>query len=100
MAAVSDDELPSLNPSDARQTMLNALDSIAEIEDEMGAEVRHLAVVYSVVKKTTDDDGDTHVCESGGWNHTTDPDWVVAALLRKVATALEDSPNLADDDED
>lgn len=55
--------------SDAKQTLLAALDSIGEIEEELDAEVRHVAVVYSVYKR--EEDGSIH--ESGGWNHSSDP---------------------------
>ncbi len=99
MSDLLDGEMPDLEPSDARQAILNALDSLDELEADMGAKVQHLAVVYSVTKKDTDSDGETHTCESGGWNHTTDPDWLIAALLRKCATAIEDSPTLADDED-
>ena len=61
--------------SEAKQTLLSALDSITEVEEEMDAEVRHVAVVYSVYK--SQDDGTIH--EQGGWNHTSDPDWLIGA---------------------
>jgi hypothetical protein len=79
--------------SDAKQVLLRALESIGEIEDEMGAEVRHVAVVYSVYRK--DDDGTIN--EQGGWNHSDDPDWLIAAMLRKGADSVEDSTVGSDD---
>lgn len=82
--------------SDAKQTLLAALDSIGEIEEELDAEVRHVAVVYSVYKR--EEDGSIH--ESGGWNHSSDPAWLTAAMLRRGADAIEDAPESADDDED
>lgn len=82
--------------SDAKQTLLAALESIEEIEQEMDAEVRHVAVVYSVYKR--DEDGAIH--ESGGWNHSSDPAWLVAAMLRRGADAVEGSPESDDEDEE
>lgn len=74
-------------PSEAKQTLLRALDSINEIEGEMKADVRHVAVVYSVYRQNAD--GCIH--EHGGWNHSSDPDWLIAALLRRGADSIEDS---------
>jgi len=81
--------------SDAKQVLLNALDSINEIEEEMDAEVRHVAVVYSVYRK--DDEGQIH--EQGGWNHSSDPAWLIGAMLRRGAEAVEDSPEPEDDED-
>lgn len=81
--------------SEAKQVLLSALDSIGEIEEEMDAEVRHVAVVYSVYKR--DDEG--LICEQGGWNHTSDPDWLIGAMLRRGADAVEDARGPAEDDE-
>lgn len=91
--AVSE-EAPAL--SEAKQTLLNALDSINEIEEEMGAEVRHVAVVYSVYKQ--DEDG--IICDNGGWNHSSEPAWLIGAMLRRGADSIEDATEPAEDDED
>jgi hypothetical protein len=82
--------------SEAKQVLLRALDSITEVEQDMDAEVRHVAVVYSVY--TEDDDGRVH--EEGGWNHSSDPAWLVGAMLRRGAAAVEGSTERAEDDED
>ncbi len=82
--------------SDAKQVLLRALDSITEIEQEMDAEVRHVAVVYSVYKE--DEDGRIH--EDGGWNHSPDPAWLIGAMLRRGADAVEDATEPDEDDED
>ncbi len=87
-------EEPAL--SEAKQVLLRALDSITEIEEEMDAEVRHVAVVYSVYKE--DEDGSIH--ENGGWNHSSDPNWLIAAMLRRGADAVEDATEPDEDDED
>lgn len=81
--------------SEAKQTLLRAIESIEEIEDSLEAEVRHVAVVYSVY---TESDGQIH--ENGGWNHSSDPAWLVGALLRHAADAIENSPRPADDDDE
>jgi len=82
--------------SEAKQVLLNALDSINEAEEEMGAEVRHVAVIYSVYK--TNDEG--QIEEEGGWNHSSDPAWLVAAMLRRGATAVENSVEPSDDEDE
>ena len=82
--------------SEAKQVLLSALDSINEIEQEMDAEVRHVAVVYSVYKE--DEDG--NICDNGGWNHSSEPAWLIGAMLRRGAEAIEDSTESEDDDED
>lgn len=83
--------------SEAKYVLLSALESIGEIEEEMDAEVRHVAVVYSVHKK--DEDG--CIREQGGWNHSSDPDWLIGAMLRRGADAVEDARGSAEaDDED
>lgn len=81
--------------SDAKSTLLRALEAIEESEAEVGAEVRHVCVVYSVC--TRDDDGKIH--ESGGWNMSSDPAWLIAAMLRRGADAIEEQPNLLDDED-
>jgi hypothetical protein len=82
--------------SEAKQVLLSALDSINEIEQEMDAEVRHVAVVYSVYKQ--DEDGSIH--DNGGWNHSSEPPWLIGAMLRRGADAIEDATEPAEDDED
>ena len=82
--------------SDAKGVLLSALESIEEVEQEMGHAVRHIAVVYSVHGKT--DDGSTR--EQGGWNHSSDPDWLIGALLRRCADSIEDDPGLPVDEVD
>lgn len=81
--------------SDAKQSLLRALESIETVEQDMGGEVRHLCVVYSVVKR--DEEGNIH--EEGGWNHSEDPDWLVAAMLRRAATYIEGSAYIAEIDD-
>jgi hypothetical protein len=81
--------------SEAKQVLLSALDSINEIEKEMDAEVRHVAVVYSVYKE---EDGAIH--DNGGWNHSSAPAWLIGAMLRRGADAIEDATESAEDDED
>lgn len=81
--------------SEAKQVLLRALDSITEIEQEMDAEVRHVAVVYSVYRE--EEGGGIH--EQGGWNHSSDPAWLIGAMLRRGADAVEGSPEPADDGE-
>lgn len=83
--------------SEAKQTLLRALEAIEETEAELDAEVRHVCVVYSVYRR--DEDGRIH--ESGGWNMSTDPAWLIAAMLRRGADAVEESPDAFHaDDED
>ena len=81
--------------SEAKQVLLAALESISELEEEMDAEVRHVAVIYSVYRE--DDEGQIH--EQGGWNHSSDPAWLIGAMLRRGADAVEDSPEPAEDEE-
>lgn len=80
--------------SEAKQTLLRALDCIEEIERDTGAEVRHIAVVYAVWK---DEDGTIH--DHSGWSHSTAPAWLIASLLRNGADAIEESVRPADDDD-
>lgn len=82
--------------SRAKATLLRALESIEDCENELDGkgEVRHLCVVYSVVR--TDDDG--IVRERGGYNHTDDPHWLIGAMLRYAADSLESDVEYADDE--
>lgn len=82
--------------SEAKQTLLRALECIEDIESEMDATVQHVAVVYSVYKE--DDDGRIH--ENGGWSHSKAPAWLIATLLRRGADSVEESTHSADDVED
>ena len=80
--------------SEAKQTLLRALESIEEIETEMGCDVAHVAVVYSVYKQ----DEDQQIHDQGGWNHSTAPAWLIGAMLRRAAESIEDAPRPADSD--
>lgn len=91
---MSDD--PTSGLSEAKQVLLRALDSIGEIEEEMEAEVRHVAVVYSVYKQ--DEDGT--IGDNGGWNHSAEPAWLIGAMLRRGADAIEDATEPAIDEEE
>lgn len=82
--------------SDAKQTLLRALDAIDAVEEEMGAEVRYLCVSYSIFKD--DEDGSIH--DKGGWNHSTAPAWLISALLRHTAKAIEESVSPDEDDDE
>ncbi len=88
------EEAPAL--SEAKQVLLSALDSINEIEQEMDAEVKHVAVVYSVYKQ--DEDGSIY--DKGGWNHSSEPAWLIGAMLRRGADAIEDATESTEEDED
>jgi hypothetical protein len=83
-------------PSDARQTLLRALDQIDEIEEEMGGKVWALCVCYSVTKIHQDGS----VEENGGWSATSEPAFVTAAMLRRAARHVEGSPHPYDPDTD
>jgi hypothetical protein len=82
--------------SDAKQTLLRALDSIEEIEAEMDATVQHVAVVYSVYKE--DAEGQVH--ENGGWNHSRAPAWLIGTLLRRGADSIEDATRPASEEDE
>jgi hypothetical protein len=80
---------------DAKSTLLNALEQIEEVEQDLEAEVRQVAVVYSVHR--TNEDG--QVVHQGGWTHSSDPAWLIVALLRHMADELQEA-DAADEDED
>jgi len=80
--------------SEAKHTLLAALDSIEEIEAEMGAEISYVAVVYEVFDKTEEG----NIAHSGGWNHSTAPDWVIATMLRRCADRIEEQPCVEEDE--
>lgn len=77
----------------AKQTLLQALESIEEAEQEMDAEVSFLAVVYEM-HRTTDKGNIAH---NGGWNHSDAPDWVIAAMLRRTADFIEKQEPIEED---
>lgn len=68
-------------PSDARQTLLRAMDNLDEIEKDHGEARRvYLCAVYA------------HQAEGEtirGWASTDDPSFITVALLREVADAIE-----------
>lgn len=79
-------------PSDARQTLLRAMDNLDDIEADFGPAKRtYLIVVYAHQV-----DGQT----VRGWAATDDPSFVTVALLREVADAIEQGRGWGEDDED
>ena len=82
--------------SEAKQTLLRALDAIEELEQESGTEVRHVAVVYAVWHE----DDDHFIHDKSGWNHSTAPAWLIGAMLRNGADAIEAAVHSADEDDD
>lgn len=81
--------------SEAKQTLLRALDSIEELEQKTGTEVRHIAVVYAVW--TEDENATIH--DHSGWNHSIAPAWLIGAMLRESADAIEMAVQPAEDDD-
>jgi hypothetical protein len=71
----------------AKATLLRALQSIEDSERELGPEtqVRHLAVVFSVVGPGPEGAIEEHI----GWESTEDPEWLTAALLRRAAAIMD-----------
>lgn len=87
---MADDQMPedpgsTKGLSDSKQVLLRALESIEECESEVGSEVRHVCVVYSVYRENEKQE----IEESGGWNHTADPAWLIGTMLRRAATFIE-----------
>lgn len=84
-----DDAIDQAAPSDARQTLLRALDHLDEIRQQYGdPKNTYLIVAYAhQVEGTT----------IRGWASTDDPTFVTVALLREVADYIE---NGDDDDQD
>ena len=82
--------------SEAKQTLLRALESIEELEQNTGAEVQHIAVVYGVWK--TDEEG--NIRDYSGWNHSAAPAWLIGSLLRESAELIEMSAETVGDDDD
>lgn len=73
--------LPDTEISDARSTLLSALDSLDEAEAEYGPASKTYLVVawaHQVKGKTI-----------RGWNSTDDPTFATCALLREVADGIE-----------
>lgn len=73
---------------EAKQTLLRALEQIEEAEKEMGAGISFLCVTYELYRTTEEG----NIAHSGGWNHSDAPDWVIAAMLRRTADAIEAQP--------
>jgi hypothetical protein len=74
--------------SDARETLVRAMDAIAAAEQRLGdgSEFPYVGVVYYGVRKG--DDGQN--TEVGGWVHSDQPSWVVSALFERAAAALSE----------
>lgn len=86
---MSVEDADSIAPSEARQVLLRALDSLDQIEREYGEAKRtYLVVVFA------------HQVEDEtvrGWESTNEPTFITTALLREVADYIE-SPRERDDD--
>jgi len=78
--------------SDARQTLLRALDHLDDIEANHGEARR----IYLCVTYAHNIDGQT----ISGWASTDDPTFVTCALLRVVADSIETGTGWDDDDKD
>lgn len=90
---MSDDpELDQVAPSDARQTLLRALDHLDEIREEFG-EPKNTFLIVAYAHQV---DGST----VRGWASTDDPTFVTVGLMREVIDAIEngDGTDEADDD--
>lgn len=79
------EEPPVPNLTQTQDVISRALDSITEVERDVGATVDHIAIVYSCSKP----DGHDNIIHSGGWNHSDSPDWIIAAMLRRAANSIE-----------
>jgi hypothetical protein len=86
------EDLETGAPSDARQTLLRALDHLDEIREEYGDPKN----TYLIVAYAHQVDGQT----VRGWACTDDPTFVTCALLREVADAIESGTGWDSDDED
>jgi hypothetical protein len=82
--------------SEAKQTLLRALEAIEEVEEETGGTVWALAVCYSVTKKH--DNGD--ISEDGGWVSTGEPSWVTSAMMRRAADYIDASVYIGDPEDE
>lgn len=81
--------------SDARQTLLRAMDHLDEMVEEHGEAKK----TYLIVAYAHQISGATSI----GWSATDDPNFALAALLRQVADAIDDASgsfelDLEDDD--
>jgi hypothetical protein len=85
------DELEQAAPSEARQTLLRALDALDETEREFGPSRN----TYLVVAWAHQVEGQT----ARGWNSTDDPTFVITGLLREVIKQIE-TPVSGDDEYD
>lgn len=75
---------------DARDTLVRALESLDEVEAEVGEAKRMMLCVcwaYSTDGRTV-----------RGWNATDEPDFVTVALLRTIADWIENPGEPAEDD--
>lgn len=79
------DSIDPAAPSDARQTLLRALDHLDEIRDQYG-DPKH---TYLIVAYAHQIQGST----VRGWASTDDPTFVTVALLREVANYIESDPD-------
>lgn len=82
------DALDQAAPSDARQTLLRALDHLDDIRDQYGEPKN----TYLIVAYAHQVEGQT----IRGWASTDDPTFVTVALLREVADYI-DQPDDEDD---
>lgn len=79
------EEAPILNLTQTQDVISRAIDSISEVEQDVGATVDHIAIVYSCSRS----DGNGNIIHSGGWNHSDSPDWIIATMLRRAANSIE-----------
>lgn len=84
--------------TEAKETLLRALEQIEEAEADLDAEPTRadLCVVYSIGCKL--EEGGFH--EIGGWSSTSGPEWLHAAMLRRAADARDASARTSGDDEE
>jgi hypothetical protein len=82
---------------EARAALMRALEQIDGAKERLGEEPDDviLVIAYTVVKH----EGDGRSREIGGWAATPAPAWVHAALLRYAADFVEESPSLANEEE-
>jgi hypothetical protein len=71
--------------SDARETLVRAMDAIDAAEQRLGdgAEIPFVAVVYYGVQRGPDGNR-----EVGGWSHSDQPSWIIAAMLERAVAAI------------
>lgn len=87
--------MTTAGPSEAKQVLLRALESIEEAESELDTEVNHVCVVYTIYR-----DKEGNVFDSGGWNHSNAPAWLIGAMLRHAANAIEADVRPQTDEDD